>query len=105
MTKPVGYYISYSLGDGSLLEQLEEEYGSTFQKISKREKLLLIQSLATELGDSLHELPRDEIYQLQEKLNTQLSQSDRAALIQALISQIRCGENLVVSEGEVSMHQ
>ncbi len=105
MTKPVGYYTSYSFGDGSLLEQLQEEYGSTFQKISEREKFLLIQSLATELGDSLHELPRDEIYQLQEKLNTQLSQSDRAALIESLISQIRCGENLVVSLGEVPMQQ
>ncbi|MEH2348117.1 MAG: hypothetical protein V7K55_08955 [Nostoc sp.] len=42
MSKPVGYFTSYTINDGSLLDSLQERYGSTFELMTKREKLFLI---------------------------------------------------------------
>ena len=103
MSKPLGYYTSYTPGDRSFLDQLQETYGSKFEVLSKREKFFLIESIASNLGDSLEELPRDEIYQLQLSINTNLSESDKAGLIEALINQLRWGQNSFVTEGELPM--
>lgn len=106
MTQPVGYYTNYTPGDDSLLEELQQKYGARFEGMTRREKLLLIESIAGSLGSSqINESVRDEIYQLQIPINTKLSPSDREGLIEALISQIRWGENLTLSSGEQPMQQ
>ncbi len=105
MTKTVGYYTNYKPGDGSFLEQLQHQYGSKFEQITKREKYLLIESIAGNIGESLEELPRDEIYELQLSINTNLSADDKTGLIEALINQIRWGQNQFVTEGELPMQQ
>ncbi|MDZ8239704.1 MAG: hypothetical protein RMZ69_21570 [Nostoc sp. ChiQUE01a] len=96
MTKPIGYFTSYSPGDGSLLESLQEEYGSTFERMTKREKLFLIFSIASQLCEQAPGKCRDEIYVVGYQVNSSLSLKDREGLLEALINQVRYGQSLAV---------
>lgn len=49
MTKPIGYYCSVTPGDGSFLDELQEEFGSTFEELNRLEKLFLLHSLTNGL--------------------------------------------------------
>ncbi|WP_267923092.1 hypothetical protein [Nostoc mirabile] len=35
MSKPIGFFTSYTINDGSLVESLQEEYGSTFELMTQ----------------------------------------------------------------------
>lgn len=96
MAKPIGYFTSYTLNDGSLLESLQEEYGSTFEKITEREKLFLISAIAIQLCDQAPGRCRDEIYVVGHQINSSLPTYDRRGLIEALINQVRYGSSLPV---------
>lgn len=52
MTKPVGYYCSVTPGDGSLLDELQEEFGSTFEGLTKLQKLQILNTLINNLTDA-----------------------------------------------------
>ena len=93
MSKPLGYYTSHTPGDDSLLTSLEEEYGATFEKISKREKLVILTILASELGCQMNGDCRAEIFDIAREMTERLTMSDRAGIIEAIISQIRWGQN------------
>ena len=98
MSKPVGHFTSYTLGDGSLLESLQEEYGSTFEQMTKREKLFLIFTIAAQSCDQAPGRCRDEIYVVGHQINSSLSASDREGLIESLINQVRWGRSLSDTE-------
>ncbi|MEH2312362.1 MAG: hypothetical protein V7K35_13405 [Nostoc sp.] len=98
MSKPVGHFTSYILGDGSLLESLQEEYGSTFERMTKREKLFLISALAAQSCDQASGRCREEIYVVGHQINSSLPPSDREGLIEALINQVRWGRSLLDTE-------
>ncbi|MBH8564718.1 hypothetical protein I8748_21455 [Nostoc sp. CENA67] len=49
MGKPLGYYTNHTPGDDTLLGDLEKEFGSHFENMSKRDKFYLINSLALSL--------------------------------------------------------
>ncbi|MEH2001093.1 MAG: hypothetical protein V7L00_20480 [Nostoc sp.] len=93
MSKPLGYYTSYTPSDGSLLERVQEEYGSTFEKMTKREKLLILTVLASHIGCQLDGDVRSEIFAIATEMRDQLSLSDQAGVMEAIISQIRWGQN------------
>ncbi|MBW4425334.1 MAG: hypothetical protein KME50_13010 [Nostoc desertorum CM1-VF14] len=93
MSKPLGYYTSYTPGDDSLLERVQEQYGSAFEKISKREKLSILMILASNLGCQLEGDVRGGIYAVAREMTDQLSLSDQAGVMEAIISQIRWGQN------------
>ncbi|MEH1995901.1 hypothetical protein [Nostoc sp.] len=93
MSKPLGYYTAYTPGDNSLLEKLQEEYGSTFEKMTKREKLSILMILASNLGCQLQGDVRGEIYAVAREMTDQLSLSDQAGIMEAIISQVRWGQN------------
>ncbi|MEH2374027.1 hypothetical protein [Nostoc sp.] len=93
MSKPLGYYTSYTPGDESFLEKLQEEYGATFEKISKREKLSILMILASNLGNQLDGGVRGEIYAIAGEMTDQLSLSDQAGIMEAIVNQIRWGQN------------
>ena len=93
MSRPLGYYTNYTPGDDSLLERVEEKYGSGFEKISKREKLSILMILASNIGCQLEGDVRGEIYALAREMADQLSLSDQAGVMEAIISQIRWGQN------------
>lgn len=93
MSKPLGYYTAYTPGDGSLLEKLEEEYGSTFEKMTKREKLVILTVLASHIGCQLDGDVRGEIFAIAREMTDQLSLSDQAGIMEAIISQVNWGQN------------
>ncbi|MBE8965920.1 hypothetical protein IQ277_06575 [Nostocales cyanobacterium LEGE 12452] len=94
MSKPLGYYTSYTPGDGSYLEVLQEKYGATFEKMTKQEKLFLVQAIAAQYCVELDGDPRIEIKQLpSEMYKNSVSYSDLLGLLEALIAQIRWGQN------------
>ncbi|MEH1874115.1 hypothetical protein [Nostoc sp.] len=93
MSKPLGYYTSYTPDEDSLLEKLQEEYGSAFEKISKREKLSILMILASNLGCQIEGGVRGEIYAVAKEMTDKLSPSDQAGIMEALVSQIRWGQN------------
>ncbi|MEH2445800.1 MAG: hypothetical protein V7K18_08450 [Nostoc sp.] len=98
MSKPVGHFTSYILGDGSLLESLQEEYGATFEQMTKRERLFLIFAIAAQSCDQAPGRCRDEIYVVGHQINSSLPISDREGLIEALINQIRWGRSQTETE-------
>ena len=93
MPKPLGYYTSHTPGDNSLLASLEQQYGSTLEKISKREKLAILTILASDLGCEMEGGCREEIFVMSKEITNRLSMSDRAGIMEALIAQIRWGQN------------
>ncbi|MEH1871348.1 hypothetical protein [Nostoc sp.] len=94
MSKPVGYFTSYTLNDGSLLESLQEQYGSTFELMTRHEKLFLISTLAAQLCDESPGRCRDDIYVVGHQINSSLPLSDREGLLEALTGQVRWGRSL-----------
>ena len=98
MSKPIGHFTSYTLNDGSLLDSLQEEYGSSFEKMTKREKLFLISSIAMQSCDQAPGRCRDEIYVVGYQINSSLTQADREGLLDALINQVRWGRSLSDTE-------
>ena len=91
MTKPIGYYTDYTTGDNSYLETLIEKYGSRLQKLTLREKLFLVSSLAGQLIDTTTGECRNEIYVVAHQIPKELSTCEIEGLLEALIVQIRWG--------------
>ncbi|MEH2140346.1 hypothetical protein [Nostoc sp.] len=98
MSKPIGHYTSYTINDGSLLESLQEKYGSTFELMTRREKLFLISAVAAQLCDQAPGRCRDEIYTVGHQIKSSLPLYDREGLVEALTNQIRYGQSLSVEE-------
>ncbi|MEH1811942.1 MAG: hypothetical protein V7K26_03605 [Nostoc sp.] len=98
MSKPIGYFTSYKINDGSLLESLQEEYGPTFERMTKHEKLFLISAIAAQLCDQSPGSCRDEIYVVGHQINSSLPVHDREGLIEALTNQVRWGRSLFDTE-------
>lgn len=49
MSKPLGYYTSYTPGDGSALDELDDMFGSNLEKLTVKEKMFLIGALGAQL--------------------------------------------------------
>ncbi|WP_143855588.1 hypothetical protein [Nostoc sp. 'Peltigera membranacea cyanobiont' 232] len=98
MSKPIGHFTSYTINDGSLLESLQEEYGPTFELMTRREKLFLISAIAIQLCDQSPGRCRDEIYVVGHQINSSLPLHDREGSLEALSNQIRHGQTLSVEE-------
>ncbi|MBH8564997.1 hypothetical protein I8748_22905 [Nostoc sp. CENA67] len=55
MGEPLGYHTNHTPGDGTLLDDLEKEFGSHFENMSEGDKFYLINSLAISLcGEAGH---------------------------------------------------
>ncbi|MEH2337600.1 hypothetical protein [Nostoc sp.] len=93
MSKPLGYYTSYTPGEDTLLASLQEEYGATFEKMTLREKLVILTALASHMGCQLEGDCRAEIFAIAKQITEHLTISDQAGIMEAIISQIRWGQN------------
>lgn len=93
MNKPLGYYTTYVPGDDSYLLQLQKQYGSCLQKLSRREQLFLLQSLAASLCCSELGEVRAEVINSSIECNMRLPKNDVEGLCEALINQIRWGNH------------
>ena len=91
MTEPLGHYIAYFAGD-NLVAAIEDRYGSRFEKLSRKEKMILILSVATSIDqDCYTQTCRDEVYAIANRINDKLSINEREGLLEALVTQLRWG--------------
>jgi len=91
MTKPLGYYVATN--STPLLQEMESAWGSTFDALNNCQRLWMVQLMADHLYNSPdiyedHELD-DEVFELTERVDAELSTSQRIALIEALIAQVK----------------
>ncbi len=91
MSKPLGYYVGFTPGDGSYLDSLDKRYGSQFERMSNRDKYALITVIASHLCAELPGTTGDYAYLLGAEITEKLSVGDRSGLIEAMIAQIRGG--------------
>ena len=98
MSKPLGYYTNHTPGEETLLATLQDNYGAAFEKISKREKLVMLTALASHIGCQLEGDCRAEIFTISKQITQQLTIADQIGIIEAIIGQIRYGQNFVVQE-------
>ncbi|MEH2300006.1 MAG: hypothetical protein V7K88_13520 [Nostoc sp.] len=61
--------------------------------MTKREKLVILTALASQMGCQLEGDCRAEIFAIAKKMTEKLSLSDQAGIMEAIISQIRWGQN------------
>lgn len=78
--------------DTSYLGEIQERYGSTFEQITKPEKLFLVSTIASHLCAAEATETRNEIYELGVDLLQKLPAIEQAALLETLIAQISWGE-------------
>ena len=105
MSKPLGYYTNHTPGEETLLATLQDNYGAAFEKISKREKLVILTVLASHISCQLEGDCRAEIFTVARQMTQQLTINDQAGIMEAIISQIRWGQNFVASQGEAPMEE
>ena len=90
MARTLGYYVAFTSGDGSLLDRMEQYFGSTFQKMSATEKCWLIYKMGFQLWfhDADAEGVSDEVEDALNQINEELTVGQRLALLQALLAQL-----------------
>lgn len=91
MTKPIGYYTGHPLGQGGILEELEQQWGSQFEKLTDNERMWLLAQLARQhwfnLGDSVD--IRDGVITASVRLQEELDTSRMFGMMDALIDQLK----------------
>lgn len=93
MSMQLGYYTSHTPGDESFLKKVQEQYGSTFEKMTKREKLSILMILASNISAQLDGGVRGEIYDVARAMCDQLPLSDQAGIMESIVSQIIRGQS------------
>lgn len=92
--KPIGYYTNYTPGDEGLLAQMQEAWGAQLQELNNADRLWMIYKLAEELCAEFEEALEIEdltegVEEAVERSNSELQQSDRLGLIEALVNQVK----------------
>lgn len=94
MTKPIGYYTSYTPGDDGLLSDMEEAWGSQFQSLTNVERTWMIAKIAANLNADFCDSGQEDFISseversVEEIRKNVLSWGDQLRLIQALVSQV-----------------
>ena len=97
MTKPIGYYCSVTPGDGSFLDKLQKELGSTFEELNRLEKLFLLHSLTSNLLQTeIKMVGSYPAYQAQQRINPVMKDikenlliGEHLGLIDAIVNQLK----------------
>ncbi|MBE9209772.1 hypothetical protein IQ244_25410 [Nostoc sp. LEGE 06077] len=92
--KPIGYFTSTMPGDNSYLDELQQQYGSTFEQLGKVEKLLLLHGVVQNL--------------LSAEINVQGGSAAVEALstvspiVQGIHKRVKIGEHLGLAEALIN---
>lgn len=93
MAKPIGYYTNYTPGDGGLLGEMEEAWGSSFEKLKDSERFWLIALVAYEKcagkGFGEDEGISEEVEEAANRIPKELPDCDVLGLLEALVHQLR----------------
>jgi len=89
--KPLGYFCPVLSGDGTLFDELQQRYASTFEKLNRRQKLYLLVCIASDLCcqvecDEESDLNNPEITEVINRLQKELSTQDKESLMLALVT-------------------
>lgn len=87
--KTIGYYTSYTPGDGGLLAEMQEAWGAQFQKLNHTERLWMMAKLTDDIGVSEDGDIRASVEEAMRRLG-ELSHGDKLGLMDALINQLKC---------------
>ena len=90
MARTLGYYVAFTSGDGSLMDQMEQYFGSTFQNMNPTEKCWLIYKMGFQLWfhDADAQGVSDAVEDAMNRINSELPVGQRLALLQALLAQL-----------------
>jgi hypothetical protein len=109
---PLSDYLDSQPGEDEFIDNLIEEYGDYLEKLTKREKLFILGSLANKVGFEEPGVVVDSIYQLVQACYFQMSLSDLLAFMGALCEQTRWGhyaetttEQTLQHTGSVGTHE
>jgi hypothetical protein len=95
MAETLDYYLDFQPGEDEFLDSLVNEHGDYLEKLTKREKLFILGSLANKVGFEEPGVVVDSIYQLVQECYFKMSPSDLLAFMGALCEQIRWGHYAV----------
>jgi hypothetical protein len=90
MARTLGYYVAFTSGDGSLVDEMEQYFGSTFQKMTDTEKCWLIYRMGYHLWFEDAEAlgVSDPVEEALNRINSELPVGQRLALLLALLAQL-----------------
>lgn len=94
MTKPLGYYTSYTPGDDGLLAEMQQAWGSQLQSLTNVERTWMIVKIAENLcadfcKETENNSVRDGVEKAVERIcEDELSTGDQLRLIEALVNQV-----------------
>jgi hypothetical protein len=91
MVKPIGYWTSFAPNDGSLISEMEQAWGSTFEKLNEAERAWMIYQLGYQLWQDAEESVSDGVETVIQQAQSHISNIDKLGLIQALVEQIKGG--------------
>lgn len=89
MSKPLGFYTSYTPGDGSPLEQLQEQWGAYFEKMTQTDKAYILHAIAENYYIEEPNSPSEQVQETFRELILNLPTHDQLGIAEALINQIR----------------
>lgn len=90
MTKPIGYYTSYTPGEEGLLADMQEEWGATFEQLNPAEKAWMIYQLGYQLWMEIDDTVGDLVEEtINNRASQELGASDKLGLIEALVNQMK----------------
>lgn len=90
MARTLGYYVGFTSGDGSLMDEMEQYFGSTFQRMTPTEKCWLLYKMGFQLWfhDADAQGVSDPVEEALNRINSELPVGQRLALLQALVAQL-----------------
>jgi hypothetical protein len=91
MPKPIGYWTNFAPRDGSLLSEMEQAWGSHFEKLNEAERAWMIYQLGYQLWQDAEESVSDGVETVIQQAQSHISNIDKLGLIQALVEQIKGG--------------
>ena len=89
--KPLGFYTNHTPGDGGLLQDMEESWGSSFEALTPYQRACLIAAVSTQIFtqyDSEDNNNDAEVEEVTERLG-ELGFGDLLGLMEALINQAK----------------
>jgi hypothetical protein len=90
MTKPIGYYTSYTPGEPGLLADMQSEWGATFEQLNLAERAWMIYQLGYQLCMEIDEPVGDLVEEtINNRATNELSSGDKLGLIEALVNQMK----------------
>jgi len=95
MTKPLGFYTSFTPGDDGLIAEMQEAWGAQFELLNNVERTWMILKIAENLcADFSNEIEDDSVREgvetaVKRICEDELSKSDQLGLLDALVNQVK----------------